>query len=107
MNPSPDQSHATALRQAAEARLQTRTELALGQSEEQYHQLFEHMMGGCIVVEVLCDAKTEPVDHRLLQANAGFDEITGLKRSEEIGKTSAQLSFKFFGSWLPGKNQNY
>jgi len=110
MNPSPKQPTPSTLRQDDEARLQpstenppSPTEQALQHSEAQYRELFEHMMGGCIVLEVLCDAKGEPVDHRLLRANAGFDEMTGLKRSEEIGRTSARLSFQ----WPPEVASRY
>ena len=64
-------------------------------SEAQHRGLFEHMLGGFVLVEVLCDGDGQPVDHRLLQANSGFDRMTGLKRSEEIGRRSAELSFKW------------
>jgi PAS domain S-box-containing protein len=70
-------------------------ERALRESEQQYFHLFEQMLGGFILVEVLCNERGQPVDHRLLRANSGFEQMTGLKRDEEIGRTSAQLSFKW------------
>ena len=70
-------------------------ETALRESEAQYHNLFEYMFSGFVLMEVLFDAAGQPVDHRLLQANAEFDRMTGLKRSEEIGRTSATLGFKW------------
>ena len=110
MNRSRKKQMDTASRQAAEAlqpanpaKRAPQTESKLRQSEEQYRMLFEHMMGGCVVLEVLCDAMGKPVDHRLLHANAGFDEMTGLKRSEEVGRTSAELSFK----WPPEVARRY
>jgi DNA-binding NtrC family response regulator/PAS domain-containing protein len=67
----------------------------LKDQKERYHDLFEHMHSGFILMEVILDADGNPVDHRLLDANAEFEAQTGLKREEEIGRTSAQLSFKW------------
>ena len=72
-----------------------RTAEELQESEEQYRNLFEYMFSGFVLLEVLFDDAGNPVDHRLLQANAEFDRMTGLKRSEEIGRTSATLGFKW------------
>jgi len=69
-------------------------EAALRKREEQYRRLFEDMLGGIMLLEVLCDGHENPVDHRLLEANSAFEQMTGLKRSEEIGRTSADLSIK-------------
>lgn len=71
------------------------TSMAADGSDEQYRTLFEHMLTGMIVMEVIYDAAGHPIDHRLLQANAEFERQTGLLREEEIGKTSAELSFKW------------
>jgi signal transduction histidine kinase/CheY-like chemotaxis protein/HPt (histidine-containing phosphotransfer) domain-containing protein len=67
----------------------------LGASEERYRLLFENMFSGFILLEVIEDASGNPVDHRLLQANTEFERITGLDRGNEIGRTSADLSFKW------------
>ena len=82
---------------------QKQAEARLRDREQQYHSLFEHMLGGLILVEVLLDKDGKPVDHRLLEANSGFDQMTGLKRSEEIGRTSATLSFQ----WPPEVTRRY
>lgn len=65
------------------------------QDEKYYRDLFENMLGGIIVLEVICDATGRPVDHRLLLANAQFELQTGLNREQEVGKTSEYLSFKW------------
>ena len=72
-----------------------RTEQALIESEEQYRNLFENMHSGFILLDVMYDLDGWPVDHRLLQANAEFGAQTGLKREEEIGKYSAELTLKW------------
>lgn len=82
-------------RKQAEDRLQ--------ENVRQYESLFEHMCSGFILVEVLMDESGNPVDHRLLQANPEFERMTGLRRNEEIGRTSADLSFQ----WPPEVVQAY
>jgi signal transduction histidine kinase/CheY-like chemotaxis protein len=53
------------------------------------------MHSGFAVFEVIFDSAGNPVDHRLLDANTEFEAQTGLKRSAEIGRTSAELAVKF------------
>jgi PAS domain S-box-containing protein len=65
------------------------------EAEKDHYDLFENMLTGIIVLEVIYDASGKPVDHRLLRANAQFEVQTGLKREEEVGKTSEHLSFKW------------
>ena len=70
-------------------------EASLCEREEQYRLLFEQMHSGVIVLDVILDPAGNAVDHRLVQANAEFESQTGLKRSEQLGKTSTELSFKW------------
>lgn len=63
--------------------------------ENDFYNLFENMLTGIIVMEVIYNKDGQPVDHRLLQANAEFERQTGLKRDNEVGKTRAELSFKW------------
>ena len=71
--------------------------------DQDYRDFFENMLTGTIVLEVIYDGAGIPVDHRLLRANAQFEVQTGLKREQEIGKTSAQLSF----NWPDEVRQEY
>jgi PAS domain S-box-containing protein/putative nucleotidyltransferase with HDIG domain len=73
----------------------TRVETALRESEDQYYNLFENMQNGFVLLEVINDSSGNPVDHRLLQANAEFEAQNNLDRTVEIGQTSAGLSFKW------------
>jgi len=70
-------------------------EQALQASEARYRGLFESMASGFILLEVVCDDAGVAVDHRLLEANREFDEMTGLKREEQVGRTSAALGFQW------------
>ena len=72
-----------------------RTDSFNNETENSYRDFFENMLTGNTVFEVIYDASGIPVDHRLLRANAQFETLTGLKRADEVGKTSAQLSFKW------------
>jgi PAS domain S-box-containing protein len=71
--------------------------------DEQFRNLFEHMTGGFMLLEVLFDSNGRPADHRLLEANSEFEQVLGLKRSEELGRTSAELSFE----WPADVTQSY
>ena len=96
-------AHQRALLYGADITARQRAEDALRESERQYRDLFEYMFSGFVLMEVLFDANGQPVDHRLLQANAEFDRMTGLKRAEEIGRTGATLGFQ----WPPEVAQQY
>jgi len=69
--------------------------LALANKELQYRLLFENMPSGYALYEVLFDEKGHPIDHRLLEANKEFNTQTGLRREEEIGRISTELSFEW------------
>ena len=69
-------------------------EEALREQVRRYDELFENMLDGFMLLEVICDLDGNPVDHRLIRANFGFERMTGLSRSEELGRTSSTLSFK-------------
>lgn len=71
------------------------SEQKLHERDEEYFNLFEQMHSGLIVMNSIYDETGVPVDYRLISANAEFETQTGLKRSEEIGRTSAEISFKW------------
>jgi PAS domain S-box-containing protein len=66
-------------RRAAEVKLQ--------EHEAQYRLLFENMVTGFALQEIICDAQGQPVDYRYLQVNPAFERITGLAASELVGRT--------------------
>jgi diguanylate cyclase (GGDEF)-like protein/PAS domain S-box-containing protein len=63
-----------------------RAEDALRKSEERYHQLFESMSEGFLLVEMVLGESGKPVSYRYLDANPALENLTGLKRQEIIGK---------------------
>lgn len=68
-----------------------RVEEALQESEGLYRQLFETMLNGAAMHEILLDDEGRPVDYRFLQVNPAFEALTGLKASDILGKTARQL----------------
>ena len=61
-------------------------EQALRKSEEQYRLLFDEMLSGFALHETICDEDGKPVDYRFLAANSAFEELTGLKVDDLIGR---------------------
>lgn len=61
-------------------------------SEEQYRNLFNEMISGMLVAELLFDEAGRPTDYRLLQANPAVHKLTGFDCTEAIGKTRSELS---------------
>jgi PAS domain S-box-containing protein len=66
-------------------------EEALRASEEKYHKLFEKMMNGCALNEIICDENGKPVDYRFLDINPAFEKLTGHKASDLLGKTVLEI----------------
>jgi PAS domain-containing protein len=56
---------------------------------EQYRQLFEQMISGVLICEVICDEAGRAVDHRFVAANPACEKLAGLGVAELIGKTGA------------------
>ena len=54
-------------------------ELALEDSEKQYHKLFENMIDGYAYCKMLFDEKGRPIDWIYLEVNRAFEQLTGLK----------------------------
>jgi PAS domain S-box-containing protein len=72
--------------QRALARLQekarlTAAEEALRLSQEQYHSLFNTLIEGFCIIEVVFDSHAHPVDCRFLEVNPAFEAQTGLRNA--------------------------
>ncbi len=66
-------------------------EEALRESEERYRTLFSSMSEGFGLHEMIYDDAGKPVNYRFLEINHGFEEQTGLKREDVIGKTVLEV----------------
>ncbi|MCC7519874.1 MAG: PAS domain S-box protein [Verrucomicrobiae bacterium] len=56
-------------------------------SETKYRELFERMLNGFALHELVRDARGEPWDFRYLEVNPSFERLTGLSREQVIGRT--------------------
>jgi PAS domain S-box-containing protein len=76
--------------------------LALVESEERYHILFNSMDEGFCIVEVLFDERENPIDYRFIEVNPAFEKQTGLKdvkgqRMRDLVPQLEQHWFDIFG----------
>ncbi len=58
----------------------------LEKSEEKYRALFKHMFVGCALHKIEVDKNNLPNDYVFLEINDAFERLTGLKRSDVLGK---------------------
>jgi len=60
-------------------------EKQIRESEERYRNLFNTMLNGFALHEIILN-EGQPVDYRFISVNAAFEEITGLQAKDIIGK---------------------
>ncbi len=81
-------------RQAAEA--------ALHESEHRYRTLFETMTEGFALHEIITDQSGQPCDYRFLDVNPAFEQLTGLKRANLVGKRVLEVLPATEDHWIDG-----
>lgn len=62
-------------------------EHALQESEKRYRLLFQSLVAGFALHEIICDAHGKPVDYRFLETNPAFRKLTGLEAVNLVGCT--------------------
>ncbi len=65
--------------------------MALKVSEEHYRLLFNQILYGFSLHEVICDDNGQPYDYRFLEVNPAFEQLTGLQASAIIGRTVLEV----------------
>jgi PAS domain S-box-containing protein len=75
-----------------------RAEEELRQSEERYRTLFNTMMEGFCIIEVIFDSDGQPVDYRFLEINAAFEAQTGLQNAQ--GRLMSELAPDHEAHWF-------
>jgi PAS domain S-box-containing protein len=76
------------------------TEAELRGKLEQNLSLFEEMMEGFALHEVILDENGNPVDYRFLEMNPAFERLTGINRNTAIGKTVLELMPDTEKEWI-------
>ncbi|MBW7956885.1 MAG: MEDS domain-containing protein [Deltaproteobacteria bacterium] len=59
---------------------------ALEASERKYKALFDSMLNGFSLHEIILDEDGRPCDYRFLDVNRAFEELTGLRKEDIVGK---------------------
>lgn len=59
--------------------------------EQDYQHLFQQMLDGFAVHEIICNADGDPVDYRFIDVNPAFEKLTGVKREDVIGRTVLEV----------------
>jgi PAS domain S-box-containing protein len=66
-------------------------ESAVQESEQRYRSLFDHMTSGFGLHEIVVDDEGLPVDYVFLEVNAAFEEATGLRAHDVIGRRATEV----------------
>ncbi|MEA4870906.1 MAG: PAS domain S-box protein [Christensenella sp.] len=56
-----------------------------------YYLLFQEMVDAFALHEIICDTAGRPVDYVFLAVNSAFEEMTGLKAADIVGKTVLEV----------------
>ncbi|ACL02277.1 PAS/PAC sensor hybrid histidine kinase [Desulfatibacillum aliphaticivorans] len=68
--------------------------------ERDFKSLFEEMMDGFALHEIICNDDGEPVDYRFLAVNPAFEKMTGLKGEDILGKRVLEVFPLTEKSWI-------
>jgi PAS domain S-box-containing protein len=71
-----------------------------GDGDVRYRQLFDHLIHGFTVNEVLCDESGRPCDFRILEVNRSWEEITGAKACDVVGRTARESFPEVEDYWI-------
>jgi PAS domain S-box-containing protein len=61
------------------------------ENEKKYRELFDKMLNGFAIHEIITDEHGKPIDYRFLDLNPAFESLTGLKKEEIVGKTVKEV----------------
>jgi len=68
--------------------------------QKRYEQLFNTMLDGYALHEIICNTQGKPVDYRFLDINPAFENITSLNRNQVIGKTVLEIMPHTESYWI-------
>lgn len=64
---------------------------ALRESEVKYRLLFENVMNGFALHELVLNEIGQPIDYLFVEVNQAFEQLTGLKRDQIVGKKVTEV----------------
>jgi PAS domain S-box-containing protein len=77
-----------------------KAEEALRASEARYHLVFDKMIDGFAIHEMVMDAQGELCDYRWLAVNPAFERLTQLTAAEVVGKRALEVLPSLDPEWL-------
>jgi PAS domain S-box-containing protein len=69
-------------------------------SRESYRELFDKMLDGVAMHEIVCDDEGRPVDYRFLDVNPAFERITGLRGDDVVGRCVREVMASIEDVWI-------
>ncbi len=83
-----------------EALIRKQAEDELRKSEARYRDLFGAMTNAFALHEIILDDKGVPCDYRFLAVNAAFEQLTGWRASDVVGKSILEIAPKTERYWI-------
>ncbi|OHD19585.1 MAG: hypothetical protein A2087_09930 [Spirochaetes bacterium GWD1_61_31] len=77
-------------------------ELERRKTEQKYQLLFNRILEGFAIHDIICDQAGRPIDYRFLAVNPAFEKLTGLKAVDILGKTVLQVLPETEAYWIDG-----
>ena len=62
--------------------------------------LFDGMVTGFALHEIICDEQGQPIDYRFLAVNPAFEQMTSLKAENIVGKTVLEVMPNIEQQWI-------
>jgi two-component system, cell cycle sensor histidine kinase and response regulator CckA len=69
-------------------------------TDGRYSGLFQNMLDGFAVHEIILDDSGEPRDYRFLDVNPAFEQLMGLQAADIIGRTAREVNLYIEPVWL-------
>jgi two-component system, cell cycle sensor histidine kinase and response regulator CckA len=70
------------------------------ENEAKYKSLFNSMINGFSIHEMIYGESGKPIDYRFLDVNPAFEQITGLRKEFVIGKTALEVLPNLESYWI-------
>ena len=70
------------------------------QAQHDYQTLFQEMLDGFALHEIICDDQGRPIDYRFLDVNPAFERLTGLLKKDLIGRRVREVLQDIENRWI-------
>jgi len=70
------------------------------EAQETYRLLFESMLDGFALHEIICDADGKPADYRFIAVNPAFERMTGMRAADVVGRTVKEIMPETEPMWI-------